>query len=286
MSGQAITGPEIVRGDTVEERTCRRNPARMISGPDDQTVSISRRLRHARAYFRSVPIEGECLRDPSVNSILFLATTHLLMRRNISVSGGQGFDPIHLCPKGFTGIFQIIIRLKAKPESFRHTKEPGQPQGRIGGDGPLPLHDLIDPSGRNVNVFRQSVLAQIHGFKKLLKKNFSRMNRRIISHFSSPLLMIIDKQDQLLLDTGPSPGAHSETGARNTLVGGPRPDRSGFFVPRFFLPFGSSAFSCRACDEYNTRKGNKSAAPTAVSSARRPFRASPHRLEIDSRSLP
>ena len=209
--------------------------------------------------------------------------THLLMRSNTSVSGGQGFDPIHLCPKGFTGIFQIIIRLKAKPESFRRTKEPGQPKGRIGGDGPLPLHDLIDPSGRNVNVFRQSVLAQIHGFKKLLKKNFSRMNRRIISHFSSPFLMIIDKQDQLLLDTGPSPGAHSETGARNTLVGGPRPDRSGFFVPRFFLPFGSSAFSCRACDEYNTRKGNKSAAPTAVSSARRPFRASPHRLEIDHR---
>ena len=86
--------------------------------------------------------------------------------------------------------------------------------------------------------------------------------------------------------TTPLKEAKLGPGANNTLVGGPRPDRSGFFVPRFFLPFGSSAFSCRACDEYNTRKGNKSAAPTAVSSARRPFRASPHRLEIDSRSLP
>ena len=182
--------------------------------------------------------------------------THLLMRRNTSVSGGQGFDPIHLCPKGFTGIFQIIIRLKAKPESFRRTKESGQPQGRIGGDGPLPLHDLIDPSGRNVNVFRQSVLAQIHGFKKLLKKNFSRMNRRIISHFSSPFLMIIDKQDQLPLDTGPSPGAHSGAGASNTLRSASPRERSPgpfFFLPPVSLP------SCRACGEYKTRKGNQPA---------------------------
>ena len=295
--------------------------------------------------------------------------THLLMRRNTSVSGGQGFDPIHLCPKGFTGIFQIIIRLKAKPESFRRTKEPGQPQGRIGGDGPLPLHDLIDPSGRNVNVFRQSVLAQIHGFKKLLKKNFSRMNRRIISHFSSPLLMIIDnfhligvcifpkkteavlvidaeaplsfsgtlqrlqaiswrntkivqrtcpvenpqfslrltgqilwnfvgiaslknflglpipersdhrtmithsvtidKQDQPPLDTGPSPGSSYGAGATNTLRSAcPRERSPG---PFFFVPPASLISSCRACGEYNTRKGNKPAvsvrfvAPGAIS---------------------
>ena len=86
------------------------------------------------------------------------------------------------------------------------------------------------------------------------------------------------------LDTFPLPGADYRAGANNTLVGGPRPDRSGFFVPRFFLPFGPSALSCRACDEYKTLRGNKSAAPTAVVSARRPFRASSHRLTIDSRS--
>ena len=75
-------------------------------------------------------------------------------------------------------------------------------------------------------------------------------------------------------------------GARNTKVGGPRPERSGFFVPRFSLPSDLSALACRACDEYKTLRGNQSAAPTAVSSARRPFRASPHRLEIDSRRVP
>ena len=87
--------------------------------------------------------------------------------------------------------------------------------------------------------------------------------------------------------TTPLKEAKLGPGANNTLVGGPRPDRpADFFVPRFFLPFFQSAFSCRACDEYKTRKGNKSAAPTAVVSARRPFRASSHRLTIDSRSLP
>lgn len=215
--------------------------------------------------------------------------THLLMRRNTSVSGGQGFDPIHLCPKGFTGIFQIIIRLKAKPESFRHTKEPGQPQGRIGGDGPLPLHDLIDPSGRNVNVFRQSVLAQIHGFKKLLKKNFSRMNRRIISHFSSPFLMIIDKQDQLPLDTGPSPGSSYGAGARNTNQRRTPPRQtSGFFRAPIF----PAAFPIRSLMPGVGRiqdPSGKSRPPYlwTVSSARRHFDdVFPNRLEIDQRSLP
>ena len=86
----------------------------------------------------------------------------------------------------------------------------------------------------------------------------------------------------LPLDTSPLPGSFYGAGAENTKAGGPRPERQAdFFVP-FLLPFPLSAFSCRACDEYKTRKGNKSAAPAAVFSARRPFRASPHRLKIDS----
>ena len=108
-----------------------------------------------------------------------------------SSSCRQRFDPIHFCPKGLTGIFQVKIRLKTKPESVRHSEELGQPQGRIGGNSPLPLHNLIDPSRRNMNVFRQSILAQFHGFQKLFKKNFSWMDWRIIPHSSSPFLMIV-----------------------------------------------------------------------------------------------
>ena len=114
------------------------------------------------------------------------------LRRKTSSSGGQGFDKGHFCPKGFPGVFQVIIRLKSEPESFRCSKESGQPQRRIGGDGPLPLHDLVYSPRRNVNVFRQSVLAHIHGFQKLFQKNFTGMNRWVISHFSSPFLVIVD----------------------------------------------------------------------------------------------
>ncbi len=86
----------------------------------------------------------------------------------------------------------------------------------------------------------------------------------------------------LPLDTSPLPGSFYGAGAENTKAGGPRPERQAdFFVPRIIPPF-HSAYPCRACDEYKTRKGNKSAAPAAVFSARRPFRASPHRLKIDS----
>ena len=79
-------------------------------------------------------------------------------------------------------------------------------------------------------------------------------------------------------------GAKLEPGARNTFKGGLRPDRSAdFFVPRFILPF-PSASSCRVWAEYKTLRGNHARRPLTVSSARRPFRASPHRLEIDQRS--
>ena len=88
----------------------------------------------------------------------------------------------------------------------------------------------------------------------------------------------------LPLDTSPLLGASFGAGARNTLIGGPRPERfADFFVPSP-LPFLLSAFSCRACDEYKTLRGNKSAVPMTVFSARRQFLASPHRLNIEHRS--
>ena len=86
------------------------------------------------------------------------------------------------------------------------------------------------------------------------------------------------------LDTSPLPGAFFGAGAQNTLIGGPRPERQAdFFVPRFFQPSVLSAFLCRACDEYKTLRGNKSAVPMTVLSARRQFLTSFHRLKIDHR---
>lgn len=86
------------------------------------------------------------------------------------------------------------------------------------------------------------------------------------------------------LDTTPLSGASFWAGASNTNNGGLRPERTAdFFAPRFFLPPVLSAFLCRACDEYKTLRGNQSAVPLTVTSARRPFRASPHRLVIDQR---
>ncbi len=90
----------------------------------------------------------------------------------------------------------------------------------------------------------------------------------------------------LPLDTSPLPSSDCRAGARNTHTGGPRPERQAdFFVPRFFLFSDSSAFSCRACDEYKTLRGNKSAVPVTVSSARLHFDGVISlRLEIEHRS--
>ena len=88
--------------------------------------------------------------------------------------------------------------------------------------------------------------------------------------------------------TTPFKEAKLGAGASNTFKGGHRPDRpADFFVPRFFLPFGSSAFSCRVWAEYKTLRGNHARRPLTVTSARRHFDGVfSNRLVIDQRSLP
>lgn len=108
--------------------------------------------------------------------------------------------------------------------------------------------------------------------KGLLVKRREFMFANVLSGLSLPL------------DTSPLPGAFFGAGAENTLIGGPRPERQAdFFVPSP-LPFPLSAYSCRACDEYKTLRGNQSAVPMTVFSARHQFLVSFHRLKIDHRS--
>lgn len=107
-----------------------------------------------------------------------------------------------------------------------------------------------------------------------------------IFHATNINMRVYIWQGTLSLDTFPIFPARYGAGAENTKVGGPRPERTAdFFVPSPFS-FLLSALSCRACDEYKTRKGNKSAVPTTVFSARRQLLASSHRLKIDSRRHP
>ena len=86
--------------------------------------------------------------------------------------------------------------------------------------------------------------------------------------------------------TTPFKEAKLGPGAEYTFKGGLRPDRpADFFVPRFFLPFFQSAFSCRVWAEYKTLRGNHARRPLTVFSTRRHFYGvNPHRLNIDQRS--
>ena len=55
-------------------------------------------------------------------------------------------------------------------------------QSCICADPPLAVHNLVDPHGWNAYVFGQAILADAHWLQELFKKYFAWMNRRIVSH--------------------------------------------------------------------------------------------------------
>jgi hypothetical protein len=78
--------------------------------------------------------------------------------------------------------FSGIVSLNAYPEFDRSTEIAGETQSRVRADTASTAANLIDPPGRNIDIFGQLVLADIHRFQKLFKKNFTGVDGRKITH--------------------------------------------------------------------------------------------------------
>jgi hypothetical protein len=55
---------------------------------------------------------------------------------------------------------KVVSRLEIQPESVRRPEEAGKTQGRISGDAPLAMDDLVDSPRRNSNLLSQPILAE------------------------------------------------------------------------------------------------------------------------------
>lgn len=67
-------------------------------------------------------------------------------------------------------LFQIIVRLRTDPQLFRHAEGARQAQGRVGRDGALAEHDLVDSAQRDADGARQRVLADVQRVEKLFSE--------------------------------------------------------------------------------------------------------------------
>ncbi len=108
-------------------------------------------------------------------------------------SSRQRFYLLDFLLQGGLRYFQIVVRLKTQPKTFRSPEKSGQPQCSIRRDRPFSLDDFVDPAAWHMNILGQAVLAYIHRFQKIFQEYFSRMNRRVISHLGFPSRMIIDQ---------------------------------------------------------------------------------------------
>jgi hypothetical protein len=73
--------------------------------------------------------------------------------------------------------FQVITGLQIQPEPFRRSEEASKAQGRVGRDGTLAPHDLVDPAWRDANVFGKPVLANAQRTQELFQEYLARMDR-------------------------------------------------------------------------------------------------------------
>jgi len=71
--------------------------------------------------------------------------------------------------------FQVVRRLKVQPEAFCGSEVASQTEGSVGSDGPRTLDNLVDLSGRDVDVFGQAILSDA---ERLQVEDLAGKNRR------------------------------------------------------------------------------------------------------------
>ena len=106
---------------------------------------------------------------------------------NCSLNGSPRISFSHL---------EVKPRLQVKPKFRRHSKIVSKSQGCIWRDGPFSMHNLIHPGKRHVDISRQFVLADVHGFHEFFQENLSGKNGlKLFDRFSPFFLVVIHNFD-------------------------------------------------------------------------------------------
>ena len=80
--------------------------------------------------------------------------------------------------------FSVISRLSSKPISVGQPEKAAEPQIRISSDAALSRDNISHTLGGNIDFLCQAILANTHGFEKLLQKEFTGGNRFKFTHMS------------------------------------------------------------------------------------------------------
>jgi hypothetical protein len=119
--------------------------------------------------------------------------TEYRVSSNVSLAGcGKNWDFLSKPVSQKILLFlKIKSRLEVEPETFGCTEIPGQPKRGIRGDPASPVNDFVNPSRRDTDVVRQSVLRNTHWDEKVLEENLSWMNRCDFASSHSDISVIV-----------------------------------------------------------------------------------------------
>jgi hypothetical protein len=70
----------------------------------------------------------------------------------------------------------VVLGLQIQPEPGLPAEEQSEPKRRVRCDRALPVHQLADPAGRDVDVRRELASADAHRLHEILQQDFARMN--------------------------------------------------------------------------------------------------------------
>ena len=99
-------------------------------------------------------------------------------------------DSAQRVPQHIFGTIELIAHLQVHPEPRGRAKVAGQPHGSIRRDPALPMDDLIDTTGRNIDSDGKLMLRNSKTLDEVLHEDFTRVNRSNFSgsQRSQPLL--------------------------------------------------------------------------------------------------
>jgi len=79
-------------------------------------------------------------------------------------------------------LHQFIVDLQAEEESIGHLEVAGEPQIRVGSNGPLAQYDLVDAARGHADGIGKRSLRQLHRSQEILHQDFAWM--RIVKELS------------------------------------------------------------------------------------------------------
>src|SRR5262245_39277459 len=97
-----------------------------------------------------------------------------------SSSGGdvEWLDLIEDWREAIAFDLEVVACLQVEPEPFRCPEVAGKPEGGVGADAPLAVHDLVDAPRRHADGNGDPVLGDAQGRQVVLGEDLARMDRR------------------------------------------------------------------------------------------------------------